>query len=336
VQFGFLYFHRDLTQVPATCQLAEQLGFDLIGLVDSPTLAYDPYVGLTLAAQATEQVRIGPAVTNPQTRHPLILANLAASLEQLAPGRSYFGLGTGLSGVRHAGARAATVETMAQTVALVRGLLAGRAMESGGTQLALRVGGPRSVPILLAASGPRMLRLAGQIADLVLFNLGARPEDVRDALAWIAEGAESAGRDPASVESWLYTPSAIAPEAAQAREEVRNAAASSAVFTLSGDLSQKRVPEALREPIAELRRGYQFGEHLSPGRGSNYHLVERLGLTDYLLGRFSLAGSPEQCRQQIAELRRAGLDNICFNLGAAADLPASLRLFGEQVLPAFR
>jgi 5,10-methylenetetrahydromethanopterin reductase len=336
VQFGFLYFHRDLAGVPATCRLAEQLGFDLVGLVDSPSLAYDPYVGLTLAAQATTTIRVGPAVTNPQTRHPLILANLAASLEQLAPGRSYLGLGTGLSGVRHAGARAATVATMAQTVDLVRGLLAGQTVAGDGARLTLRLGDPRSVPILLAASGPRMLRLAGEVADLALFNLGARPEDVREALAWIAEGAAAVGRDPAGVESWLYTPTAIAPDGARAREEVRNAAASSAVFTLSGDLSQKRVPEALRPSIAELRRDYQFGEHLSPGRTANYHLVERLGLTDYLLGRFSLAGSPEQCRQQIAELRRAGLENICFNLGAAADLTTSLTLLGEQVLPAFR
>ena len=87
MQFGFLLFQRELEAVGPTVRLGEQQGFDLIGVVDSPTLAYDPYVALTLAAGQSERVRLGPAVTNPQTRHPLIIANLAAALEQLAPGR---------------------------------------------------------------------------------------------------------------------------------------------------------------------------------------------------------------------------------------------------------
>ena len=336
MRFGFLYFDRDLREVASTARLGEELGFDLIGLVDSPSLAFDPYVALTLAAQATSRVRLGPAVTNPQTRHPLIIANLAASLEQLAPGRSYLGLGTGLSGVRHAGARPATVQAMGETIELVRRLLAGDTVESEGARLALHLSGLRTVPIMLAASGPRMLRLAGQVADIVLFNLGANPEHVRDALEQVAAGAASAGRAPDQVEAWLYTPAAIAPNAAQALEEVRNAAASSAVFTLTGDLDRKRVPEAIRPRIAELRRGYQFGEHLSPGRTSNYYLVERLGLTDYLLDRFSLAGAPDECRRKIESLRAVGLENICFNLGATPDLRGSLQLYAEQVLPYLR
>lgn len=333
MKFGFLFFHRDLGRVVEVATLAERLGFDLIGLVDSPTLAFDPYVAGALAARATERIRLGPAVTNPQTRHPLITANLAASLEALAPGRSYLGLGTGLSGVHHAGVRRASLAGLAERVRAVRALLRGETVQSDGATMALKVGNA-AVPIMLAGSGPRTLRLAGQIADFVFFNLGARPEYVVDARRWIAEGAEAAGRDPEEVESWLYTPAAIAHDHARAIDEVRNGAISSTVFTLNGDLSEKRVPAELQDRVRELGRSYQYGEHLSPGQTANYHLAERLGLVDYVIQRFSLAGTPDELIQRLAELRTAGLRNVCLNLGPAPDLAATLRLFGETVLPA--
>ena len=334
MRFGFLYFARDLEQIGSTVRLAEQLGFHLIGLPDSPALAFDPYIALTLAAQATSRVRLGPAVTNPQTRHPLIIANLAASFERLAPGRTFLGLGTGYSGVAHAGAQPASLAKLAETVRITRRLLAGEAAEADGARLAIKVGGA-PVPILLAASGPRILRLAGEIADVALFNLGATPGTVSEALRFIAEGAEAAGRDPAEIESWLYTPAAIATDGAQARDEVRNAAVSSAAFTLRRNPAAKGIPPGLEDKIDQLIREYQFGEHLSPGHSSNYHLAERLGLVDYVLERFSLAGTPEECCRKIESLRSVGLENVCFNLSASPDLPAALRLYGEMVLPAF-
>jgi 5,10-methylenetetrahydromethanopterin reductase len=334
MRFGFLLFTRDLQAVGPVARLGEAQGFELIGVVDSPSLAYDTYVALTLAALSTDRARLGPAVTNPRMRHPLILANLAASLERLAPGRSFLGLGTGWSAVRHAGTGQATLADLADTVRLVRELLAGRRVAIGGAETSLRVGG-RPVPVLLAGSGPRTLRLAGETADLVMFNLGAVPEAVADALGWIREGAESAGRDPGSVERWLYIPAAVAPDRARALDEVRAAAVSSGAFVMRGDLAAKRVPPAVRDKLEQLRRGYRFGEHLSPGRGANYELAERLGLTDYLLERFSIAGTPDDCRRQIERLRVAGVENICFNVSTAPDLPACLELFGREVLPAF-
>ena len=137
MRFGYMHFTRDLHAVGDVARLAEERGFELIGVADSPALTFDPYMALTLAAGATRRARIGTAVTNPQTRHPLIIANLAASLEALAPGRSFLGLGTGWSGVRHAGAREARLETLGAVVRQVRGLLAGEAVEVGGATVTM-------------------------------------------------------------------------------------------------------------------------------------------------------------------------------------------------------
>ena len=60
---------------------AERWGFDGLLLADSENLVGDPYVELALAAQATERLRLGPAVTNPLTRHPAVTASAIATLQ---------------------------------------------------------------------------------------------------------------------------------------------------------------------------------------------------------------------------------------------------------------
>src|SRR4051812_19555995 len=306
MRFGFMLFTRDLHAVGDIARLAEERGFDLIGVADSPALTFDPYMALTLAARATSRARIGTAVTNPQTRHPLIIANLAASLEALAPGRSFLGMGTGWSGVRHAGTPEARLGTVGATVRQVRGLLVGETVEVNGATVSMPIGG-RPVPILLAASGPKALRLAGAVADIALFNLGTVPEVLTDALGWIGEGASSAERTPAAIEPWLFIPAAISTDRAAAIEEVKPATVSSGAYVLRGDLAAKRVPPDVEAKLGQLFREYQFGEHLGRGQTSNYRLAERLGLADYLVERFSIAGTPDDCCRTIERLRASGI-----------------------------
>jgi 5,10-methylenetetrahydromethanopterin reductase len=332
MRFGFLLFARELQSVGSLAQLGEQQGFELIGLADSPALVHDPYVALTLAAINTTRVRLGPAVTNPQTRHPLIIANLAASLERLAPGRSFLGLGTGFTGVRHAGARPATLAGLARSAAMIRGLLAGETVEADGARINLRLG-PAPVPLLLAGSGPKSLRLAGELADLVFLAVGIAPEVVTQARRWVQEGAEAAGRDPDRVECWAYVDAAIAAERQSALDEVTGAAVARAAIVFGGPALQS-LPPALREKVAQLVGGYDYSQHFLPGRTANYQLAERLGIIDELLARFPVAGTPDDCRGRLESLREAGIENVCLNLGVVRDVAGALRLFGEQVLPA--
>lgn len=332
MQFGFLLFARELHVVGSLAQLGEQQGFELLGLADSPALIHDPYVALTLAAINTTRVRLGPVVTNPQTRHPLIIANLAASLERLAPGRSFLGLGTGFTGVRHAGARPATLAGLARSVATIRGLLAGDTVEAEGARINLRLA-PAPVPLLLAGSGPKSLRLAGQLADIVLLAVGIAPDVVTHARRWVHEGAEAAGRDRNTVECWAYVDAAIAAERAPALDEVTGAAVARAAIVFGGPALQD-LPPALREKAAQLVREYDFSQHFLPGRTANYQLAERLGIVDELLARFPVAGTPDDCRRRLETLRDAGIENVCLNLGVVRDVARALRLFGERVLPA--
>lgn len=334
MRFGFMLIARDLEAVAALARLAEEQGITLLGCADVPPLFYDPYAALMVAARHTHHARLGPMVTNPQTRHPLVLANLAAALDQLAPGRTYLGLGRGNAGVHGAGLPPAALDTVARAATCICHLLAGEPAAWDGTPLALRVPA-RPVPVMLAGSGPRSLRLAGRLADLALLAVGAAPDAVTAALGWVDAGAAAAGRSPAAVERWAYIDAAIALDRTQARLEAATAAVARANLVYRGP-ARDRLPPDLRERMARLVAEYDYSEHMRPGRSANYRLAEHLGLLDYCLEQFAIAGTPDDCTEQLARLRAAGLENVCFNLATVADLPGALRLLGEAVFPTLR
>ena len=78
---------RPLPEVAAFAARCEDAGFDGVGIHDHPSSGRDAYLALALAAQATQRLRLFPATSSPVVRHPLVLASLAHSLEEIAPGR---------------------------------------------------------------------------------------------------------------------------------------------------------------------------------------------------------------------------------------------------------
>src|SRR5262245_27193372 len=102
---------------------AEACGFELLGISDSQSLCRDVYITLALCAASTERIRLGPRVITPITRHPAVAASAAATLEDLAPGRTMLGIGTGDSAAYNIGHRAASLVELAEYAGTVRSLL---------------------------------------------------------------------------------------------------------------------------------------------------------------------------------------------------------------------
>ena len=86
----------ELGSVPGYAKQLEEWGYDYIWCPDE-RFERSPYVVLTLAARATEQVKLGVSVTNPYTRHPLITGAAAATVNEASGGRAVLGLGAGAS-----------------------------------------------------------------------------------------------------------------------------------------------------------------------------------------------------------------------------------------------
>src|SRR5205814_1123706 len=105
---------------------AEDLGVTHFGVGEGPLLFSDPYQQMALASQQTSAINLGTMVTNPLTRIAPVTANSIATLNKLAPGRTFLGIGTANNALRSMGNRPATVNELVHSVEVITGLLHGQ------------------------------------------------------------------------------------------------------------------------------------------------------------------------------------------------------------------
>ncbi len=207
---------RPIPELVGFIRRVEAAGLNGVGIHDHHHSGRDAYIVLALAAAQTRRLSPYPATSNPLTRHPLVLAALANSLAELAPGRAMLTLGPGFLSVEAAGLRRARREALRTAISRIKALLGGEAVAFNGTPTRLRYPAGVRVPVLLLASGPKLIELAGEVADGVMMLVGLNPASVAAARAHLAAGARRAGRDPAELLEILIVPIGLG-----GREEVR-------------------------------------------------------------------------------------------------------------------
>jgi len=126
-------------------------------------------------------MRLFPATSSPVVRHPLVLASLAHSLEEIAPGRIDLTVAPGFLSTRSIGQQRAPVAAMREAILELRRLLGGEAVAFGPTSTRLRNRSATPTPVYLLAAGPRMIELAGEVADGAFLMVGLHPAAVRAA-----------------------------------------------------------------------------------------------------------------------------------------------------------
>jgi 5,10-methylenetetrahydromethanopterin reductase len=205
----------------------EATGFDFMWMPDTPLLAgrwRDVYMHLGAAAMNTSKIRLGPGVTNPLTRHPVTTASAIATLDDASDGRADLPVGTGYSSAYIIGRKAARLADMREAVTLWRGIFGGAPTELGGLEITVDPPYAR-LPIIIAATGPKMLALAGGIADGVLIHVGAAPGAVAWALEHVEAGMAAAGRARGEVQRILVVTACIDADRDRAIEQMRPCAA---------------------------------------------------------------------------------------------------------------
>ncbi|HLI56572.1 MAG TPA: TIGR03617 family F420-dependent LLM class oxidoreductase [Actinomycetota bacterium] len=213
-------------------QAIEQSGFDSAWATETSS---NPFLQAALAAQATSRVRVGTAIALAFPRSPAIAAMTAADVDELSGGRFALGLGTQVKRVneqRFSTAFDHPARRMKEYVLAVRAFYGGYFGEEPrfqGEHYTItmapwpRVVPPvrRTLPILVAAVGPGMLRAAGEVADGVIGHPLTSPRYVAEVVApAIAAGAKRGGRAPAEVELVQSVMVAIAEDREVARREV--------------------------------------------------------------------------------------------------------------------
>lgn len=305
---------------------AEEVGFESAWLADSQLYTKNVYVGLTLGAERTSSIRIGPGVTNPVTRHPTVTANAIAGLLEVSNGRAQLGLGSGDAAVFPLGMKAARIAELRETVTELRAISRAEAVVYEGRSIEVATGGT-AYPILIAASQPRMLKLAGEVADGVIVMGAANAELTAWQLEQVAAGAAESGRTLADLEVDLWFTISLSEDREQALADVRPWAVSQARwFHRWKQLPDPLAPHAEQFRIAE--EAHDFASHLSrqsSGRSVSDEFVDWVGV----------AGDLDHCVAKIAPLLELELDRITFALLPGGRL-RRLERYGAELIPALR
>jgi 5,10-methylenetetrahydromethanopterin reductase len=313
---------RQIPEVAEFARRCEEAGFDGVGVHDHHHSGRDAYVALALAASRTSRLVVYPATSNTVTRHPLVLAALANSLEEVAPGRSFLTLAPGFLSVESAGQRRASLQKLRQDIVTIRRLLAGETVPSGGAPMRLNSRPEESPPVLLTASGPRLLELAGEVADGVLMLVGLHPDAVAAARERLRAGAERVDRDPEELWEIFIVPVALG-DRDSTREWPRR-------WFREG---QPWLEYPSRSNLLWLK---EAGIDLPEGTNPSSITQE---LADRICDALGLFGEPEYCAERLIRAQEeAGVKHVflfpAHNLRTGYEMPeAEVEAFGRVIGP---
>ncbi len=205
---------------------AEERGYDTVWVPEGG--GFDATTLLSSFAVATSRVRIATGILPVFSRTPTLTAAAAAGLDLLSNHRFTLGLGTGHRGFVEAGHGIAferPITRLRETVEIVRRLLTGKPVSYDGKVYSLSeavLGFPQefSIPIYIAALGPQVVGLAGEVADGVLLNW-ASPAYLSEAVVNLHQGAAKAGRRPDDLGVACYIRVAVTEDVDAVREPLR-------------------------------------------------------------------------------------------------------------------
>jgi len=334
-QFGIVFTPAPHADLVRWATLAEEGGFERLGIADSPSLYRDAYALMAVVLSKTRRIHVGPRVTNPLLVHPGVMASTLASLSELSGGRVYMGIGTGHSALLNVGLKPASLGTLRSFVLAVRSLLTTGEAEWQGNHARMTWRAEHPVPLYVAAGGPKSLEMAGEIGDGVIIGNGMTPEVVAHDMACIERGARTSGRTLRDLHlQWLMA-ACVADDPEQAGREARAQMCSNAHSVFQHGLKGQFVPAELYDRVQALSDGYRVTEHARPGQSAhNAQLVDDLGLREYLMDRFGVVGSPERCVERIKELQGRGINAFWMSVHTT-EKERVIRLLSEKVLPHF-
>ncbi len=308
-------------------RLAEEQGFTYGWLFDSHLLWMEPYPLLTLMAANTSRMRLGTCVTNPATREPSVTASAFATLNEISGGRMVMGIGRGDSARRVMGRPPTSLATLEQAILEIRALAAGQVADAEPQPLQIKWA-TGSLPIYVAAYGPKALRLAGRLGDGVILQF-ADPDLIRWCLGFVRQGCQEAGRDWATFHVMSAAPTYISDDLDKARAQVRwfPAMVSNHVVDLVSRYAPEDLPDQLTRYVRH-RPGYDYQDH---GRVGADHASF---VTDDIVDRFCVIGTVSDCARRLQDLRDAGVNEFNIYL-MTDDREGTLHTYGREIIPAF-
>lgn len=351
MDFGFAFLST--IDVPDDVAFAESKGFTHAWLYDSQMICADVYQCLALCTTKTSTIKLGTNVTNPASRIAPVTANSFATLNLLAPGRVIMGIGTGNTARRALGMPAAKLEDLRAHIETCRGLLNGEtvAYQEGERRRMVRFLNPEGgwinledkVPIYMAASGPRALELAGEIADGVILFGAVGDSLIEYTLDHVRKGAERGGRRVEDLYIMLSTASHVTARGASlaSKQQAVGAYVTSQcnIFALSAQ-DPTDLPADIRDDIMAFRDAYRTPDtpietrHLELYKGyvNEFKAEHAAIVTEKMISETTLTGTPDEIRARIETLEAAGINQITIHGGSRERMRAVIEEFATAVM----
>ncbi|MFC7071788.1 LLM class flavin-dependent oxidoreductase [Halovenus rubra] len=289
---------NDADDLAAFAERSETLGYDSVWTGE--LWGRDSFVALTRAALRTENIHLGTAIVNVYGRSPATIAQAAATLNDAADGRFTLGLGTSTRKVvedLHSEPFDNPARQLHEAIELTKQFLNGESRvsyEGDKFDVADFPSLSTDVSVYAAALGPATRRATGRTAE------GWLPHNIPfdrlgEAFETIAKTAEAVGRDPQAITTIPYVPSAASDDPERARAAVSGHLA---YYVGSGEGYRRAVAESFPEAADAIAKAWRSGNRDEA----------RAAVTDEMLDTLGVAGTPEQARNQLAEV--AALDAV--------------------------
>jgi 5,10-methylenetetrahydromethanopterin reductase len=312
---------------------AENLGFDFAWITDSPLLRSNPWAVMALAAQQTQKIRLGTGLEIGGLRLAPVTANGIATINRLAPGRTFLGVGTGNTAMRTMGQPPMKVAEFREHISVVRGLLDGEEVDFtlNGATHPIRfqnlhynyVNIADRIPIHVGGFGPRAQALAGELGDGLVTGI-PRGGTIPEALANVQQGADRTGRTLRDFETTaLVTLMMLEPGESLSDERVIAECGSSVMVNVH--FAVELVKETGCEPpdyvkpiwdeymaFHKKRAADTRHQTLHASHYSYLDPDEARFVTPEMIRKFAIAGQPEEIVKQLEALEKQGLNGINF------------------------
>jgi len=333
---------------PEEARRIEAEGWDGQMFMCSQNLSADPWVQMGVWASATERLKLSPGVTNPFTRNIAVTAGAAATVQAVSGGRAVLGIGRGDSALAYLGHGPVGTRRFEQALRHLKVLLSGGEIpfaEFGSSgdapslhELSLgdRPQGVRlrwlspdlpKVPLDVAATGPKVIRMGAEIAERVTFSVGAEPGRI----GWALEIARAAqGERAVSCGAQLVV--VCHPDMDTAMETAMHMAPPLARFQVIEGKQVGPTDTAMAENLDAIKSGYDMNKH---GVHDAKDRIVGGGLTADFVRRFAIVGPPDHVTERLLGLKAQGLERfVVVGPGFYPDHWGEARdLFQREVLP---
>ena len=309
------------TQIASVAKRGEELGFGELWLAEDYFFT-GGIAGAAAVLAATQRIPVGLGIVSAMVRHPALLAMEISTLEHMYPGRLWPGIGLGVPAWVHQMnlMPKSQLGAMRECVDAVRRLLAGEEVTEEGASFSfahVKLTYPldHHVPLYMGVLGPKMLHLAGEIADGTVGSVLAGTAYIRWAREQIQQGMQAAGRS-GHHRFAAFAMYAVDKDSDKAKQAVRGLMA----FYLAA------VPKSALTDV------YGIGDELAElAQGGPERLLERM--PDQWVEDLAIAGDPDECAAKINALLAAGADSIALFLTPPDRAVELIELTAAEVLP---